>query len=345
MRNLHDEKYPFVGNSPEINEIKNTLSLLAENPWITVLISGETGVGKEVAARHLHQLGKRRQKPFVAVNLSVIQESLLESALFGHKKGAFTGANYDREGYFRKANGGILFLDEIGDINCDIQVKLLRFLESKTIQVVGDENDIQLDVQIILATNQNLKELVDVGKFRADLYYRIKNFQIEMPPLCHRKSDIIEILHHFLERAGYSDPDKIMDKSIADKLIAYDWPGNVRELKNTIDTKLLKMKVHHKPKIDVACLPDEVLRTQTRNISKKEPDNVDFVTNDMKTQFAQTELSSIENALKKTFGQKHAAAELLGMNADQMRYRVLKYWKQTPDMVNHFSSIVKYYKL
>ena len=143
LRNLHNEKYPFVGNSPEINEIKNTLSLLAENTWITVLISGETGVGKEVAARHLHQLGKRRQKPFVAVNLSVIQESLLESALFGHEKGAFTGAISQKIGRFELADGGTIFLDEIGDLPLELQAKLLRVLQEGEFERIGNPKTIQ----------------------------------------------------------------------------------------------------------------------------------------------------------------------------------------------------------
>ncbi len=345
IRELQAEKYPFIGSSPEINEIRKTLMLLAENPWITVLITGETGVGKEVAARQLHQLGKRKHKPFVAVNLSVIQESLLESALFGHKKGAFTGANYDREGYFRKANGGILFLDEIGDISCDLQIKLLRFLETKTIQVVGDETDIELDVQIIVATNQNLKDLVDAGKFRPDLYYRIRNFQIDIPPLRHRKEDIVEILHFYLKRSGYAHPETLLSHDVKTKLIEYDWPGNVRELKNTIDTMLLKMKVLHQSKIELNCLPDDIIQPRKKLLDQEAPAPINLKTNDLPSQFAATELSSIEQALKKTYGQKQAAAELLGMNADQLRYRVLKYYKQSADIVKRFPSIIKYYKL
>ena len=146
--------------------------MVSEEPDISVLILGETGVGKEVAARYMHQHGTRQDQPFQAVNLSAIQESLLESTLFGHKKGAFTGASRDIEGYFSQANGGILMLDEIGDINSDIQIKLLRFLETKLIRPVGADQDIQLDVQIIAATHRNLQEEVNKGNFRADLYQR-----------------------------------------------------------------------------------------------------------------------------------------------------------------------------
>ena len=338
------EQYIFVGNSPEIDRIKQTLSHLAENPQITVLLTGETGVGKEVAARYLHQISQRKNKPFIAVNLSTIQNTLLESALFGHKKGAFTGANYEREGYFRKANGGILFLDEIGDISQDIQIKLLRFLENKTIQIVGDEKDIQLDLQIVVATNQNLKSLMEKGQFREELYYRIKHYQVDIPPLRDRRSDIIELLHHFLGRLGYENPDDILTDEVKQKLMVYDWPGNVRELKYTVDTMVLKMKIMRKSKIELACLPEEILHTRDKVTSFVTYSEISEKTQ-MKSQFAQVELSSIENALKKTYGQKQAAADLLGMNADQLRYRVLKYWQQNPQMVNQYDSIVKYYKL
>ena len=160
IRNLEEEKYQFVGNSSGIREIRKTLDILADNPDVTVLITGETGSGKEVSARYLHQRSKRRNKAFVPVNLAAFQDTLIESALFGHKKGAFTGAASDRMGYFRKADGGILFLDEIGDLTLSSQGKFLRFLEDKIINVVGDEKDIQLDVQVLSATNKDLKKLV-----------------------------------------------------------------------------------------------------------------------------------------------------------------------------------------
>ncbi len=345
LKNQEAQKYPFIGNSREVQEIKNTLHILAEKPDVTLLITGETGVGKEVAARYLHQRSKRKDKPFVHVNLSSIQPTLLESALFGHKKGAYTGANYDREGYFRKANGGILFLDEIGDIDTNIQVKVLNFLDTKTIQVVGDEKDIQLDVQIIVATNRNLSEFVEENRFRSDLYYRIKNFQIEIPPLHHRKKDIPEIIVYYLKQAGYEEMNKIIQTEAKNRLIEYKWPGNIRELKNAVDSILLKMRIKEKSKIDIECLPDDVRYIKDKSDTRKKYETGEEVPGaDIKSRLAETELLAIENALKKTYGQKQAAAEILGMSADQLRYRVLKWWNMNKAVIANYSHIKKYYK-
>jgi len=346
LKSQESQSFPFIGISPEIQEIKKTLDILAETPDVTVLITGETGVGKEMAARYLHQKSKRRDKPFVSVNLPAIPETLLESSLFGHKKGAFTGATYQREGYFSRANHGILFLDEIGDIGNGLQAKLLRFLETKSIQAVGDEQDINLDVQIIVATNQNLKELVEQNRFRADLYYRIKNFQIEIPPLRHRPDDIEPIFFYYLKKAGYNEPESILDSDVIARLKSYEWPGNVRELKNTVDAMLLRMKVHRKSRIDLSCLPDEIREDrEIKHASFAVPQA--FLSNNdkLKNRIAHSELSAIEEALKKTYGQKQAAANLLGLSADQMRYRVLKWWKVFPQAFEDRTYIKKYYRL
>jgi len=343
VKNYEQEQFIFIGESPEILEIKNTLRILAENPDITVLITGETGVGKEVAARYLHQQSLRKNGPFVAVNLSSIQENLIESALFGHKKGAFTGANYEREGYFRKANEGILFLDEIGDISPEIQIKLLRFLDTKKIQIVGDEKDVQLDVQIIAATNQDLANLVKEGKFRSDLYFRLKNFQIEIPPLRTRCSDISLLLDYYLSKAGISLNEDNIEKNVIQNLLNYHWPGNVRELKNVVDSILLKMRILKKVKIDLDCLPEELKNYSSLN--EKELSDVQTEQNDLLKQQAVTELTAIERSLAKTFGQKQAAGELLSMSADQLRYRVLKWWKFFPKIIDKFPNIKRYYKL
>lgn len=344
LKDQETQKFPFIGHSAAIQEVRKTLDILAESPGVTVLITGETGVGKEVAARYLHQKSPRKNKPFVAVNPSAIPESLLESTLFGHKKGAFTGATYKREGYFRKANGGILFLDEIGDINANLQIKLLRFLENKTIQVVGDEKDIQLDVQIVAATNRNLHELVEEEIFRADLYYRIKNFQVEIPPLRYRRDDIEPVLGYYLREAGYEKIEHIIEDEVIERLKFYQWPGNIRELKNAIDAMLLKAKVKHKSRVDLSCLPEEIREPKGTPQPLPGEENIN-IHKDFKTQIAHSELSAIEEALKKTYGQKQAAAELLNMSADQMRYRVLKYWKIFPNILKTFSTIIKYYKL
>ena len=196
-----NKEYRFIGETPKIVQIKHFLEKLSENPDVTVLITGETGVGKEVAARYLHQIGVRRGKPFQAVHVSSMSPTLLESELFGHKKGAFTDARSDKKGAFERANGGILFLDEIGEINPELQIKLLRFLENKVITPVGGE-EIQLDIQILAATNRNLKEEIDKGHFRADLYHRLNQFPIQIPPLRDRRPDIPLLIRHYLEKEG-----------------------------------------------------------------------------------------------------------------------------------------------
>jgi len=344
LSNIETEKYPFIGNSSQIKEIKKTLEILAKESDFTVLITGETGVGKEVAARYLHKKGKRSKKPFVAVHLSAIQETLLESALFGHKKGSFTGADYDREGFFRKADGGILFLDEIGDVTPTLQIKLLRFLETKTIQVVGGDVEIHLDVQIVAATNHNLKELIDTNKFRSDLYYRLKNFEIEIPPLRQRKEDISEILLYYLKKSGYSNLEDILDEEVKNRILNYEFPGNIRELKNIIDSMLLKAKVKQKKKVDSECLPEEI-RLSYNQFPESKVENRISEEKNIQIKMAEIELISIENALIKTYGNKSAAAKLLGMTADQMRYRVLKWWKIDNSLFSSYSNIIKKYKL
>ena len=238
-RDQENKEYTFIGESSKIEEIKRLLRLVSGEPDITVLILGETGVGKEVAARFLHQHGARKDAPFQAVNLSAIQETLLESTLFGHKKGAFTGASRDMEGYFNQANGGILMLDEIGDINADIQIKLLRFLETKLIRPVGADQDVLLDVQIIAATHRNLQEEVEKGNFREDLYQRLKAMVIEIPPLRSRKMDIPLIMQHYL---GGVKMNELLNNKALEMLLSYNWVGNIRELKNTLNYMLLREK-------------------------------------------------------------------------------------------------------
>lgn len=206
----------------------------------TVLILGETGVGKEVAARAIHENSNRRDKPFVAVNCGALPEPLLESELFGHKKGAFTGAVSDREGLFREAEGGSLFLDEIGDISEAMQVKLLRALQEREIRPLGSGQTFNVDVRVIAATNRDLKKLIEEGTFRKDLYYRIAVIPLHIPPLRDRKDDIQSLARHFIQKHSGSARFKhvSLHHSTQQMLLDYDWPGNVRELENAIEHSL-----------------------------------------------------------------------------------------------------------
>ncbi|WP_457640005.1 sigma-54-dependent transcriptional regulator [Persephonella sp.] len=202
----------------------------------TVLIYGESGVGKELIARAIHKLSSRREKPFIAVNCANISMELMEAEFFGYKKGAFTGATEDKEGILEKANGGTVFLDEIGEIPYDMQAKFLRFLETKEIRRVGDDKVIKVDVRIIAATNRNLKKMVQENRFRDDLYYRIAGFKIEIPPLRERKDDIPLLTNYFIEKYSEKYGKNILGikPEALQLLIKYHWPGNVRQLENTI---------------------------------------------------------------------------------------------------------------
>jgi transcriptional regulator with GAF, ATPase, and Fis domain len=205
---------------------------------VSVFISGESGTGKELVARTLHNLSSRIERPFVVVNCGAIPESLLEDELFGHVRGAFTDASKDREGLFAAADGGTIFLDEIGELPSALQVKLLRVLQSQEFRRIGDDRDTRIDVRVLTATNRDLEHAVEAGAFRQDLYYRINVFPLSMKPLRDRRDDIPLLAHHFLlkHRAKVGKRIEGFTPAAMDKLLAYDWPGNVRELEN---------KVHH----------------------------------------------------------------------------------------------------
>ena len=350
LRNDSATNYPFVGASPEIEHIKRTLRIVSEEPNLTVLITGETGVGKEVAARYLHQHGARREAPFQAVNLSAIQKTLLESELFGHVKGAFTGATRSKEGYFRQADKGILMLDEIGDIEQNIQIKLLRFLETKLIRPVGSDRDIKLDVQIVAATHKNLEHEVAEGRFREDLYQRLKAKVIEIPALRHRRSDIPLILDHYLSKQSYSS--SMLSDDVMDLLLKYYWKGNVRELKYTVDSMLLERRILNSKTVDVACLPGEIrhyqpVETVVQQIIGAKEINGNLANNqgDTERQKAIIDLTSIEHALIKRNKVKGDAATDLGYNSsDNLRYRIKTYFEKYPELFADFPTIRACYK-
>lgn len=324
--------HSFIGQSPKIMEIKRLLDALSEEPEITVLITGETGVGKEVAARYLHRQGPRKDKAFQAINLTTVQKTLLESTLFGHVKGSFTGADRDAEGIFAQAQGGVLLLDEIGEIDANIQVKLLRFLEDRIIRPVGGSKDIQLDVQIIAATNRNLKEEVAKGNFREDLYHRIAAWTIAIPPLRERKDDITLLLEYY---AG-APLEEIFTPDSIEKLLHYSWSGNIRALRNAVKYMATKRRIEGKELVDASCLPDDVREyTPVRAHSIEE-------------QQALMLLRHIEEAFGKST-RKQAVAEMVGLeNIDNLRYRIKTYFQKYPALFaglpvisQHYSDIVK----
>ena len=227
----------LVGNSPAMAGVHRLIATVAPTDS-TVLILGETGTGKELAARTIYQQSKRAELPFVPVNCGALSENLVESELFGHRKGAFTGADRDHKGLFEVANGGTLFLDEVGELNKNIQVKLLRFLESGEIRRVGETEPFRTDVRVLCATNRDLRTMIKEDLFREDLYFRINTFEIRLPPLRERRSDIPSLARHLLARAARRPVEQVADllsPEAVDVLLDYDWPGNVRELANVME--------------------------------------------------------------------------------------------------------------
>jgi len=227
----------LVGTAPAMDDVHRVIDMVAPTES-TILILGETGTGKEMAARTLFQKSKRADMPFVPVNCGALSENLVESELFGHRKHAFTGAEKDHKGLFEVANGGTLFLDEVGELNKNIQVKLLRFLESGEIRRVGDNEPFRVDVRVLCATNRDLRAMVQEEEFREDLYFRINTFEIRLPPLRERRQDIPDLARHLLARAARRPLDQVAElltPEAIDTLLEHSWPGNVRELLNVME--------------------------------------------------------------------------------------------------------------
>jgi DNA-binding NtrC family response regulator len=226
----------MVGKSPKIRQVFDLIERVARSNS-NILVTGESGTGKEMVARSIHQKSLRKEMPFVAINCSAIPDHLLESELFGHKKGAFTGAHETRRGLFEEANGGTIFLDEIGDMPLALQAKLLRVLQERKVKPVGENQMKDIDVRIISATHKNIRNIISEGKFREDLYYRISVIPIQLPPLRERKEDIPLMAEHFLKKhclANQTSPKQLSKAALA-KLMRLSWPGNVRELENTLE--------------------------------------------------------------------------------------------------------------
>lgn len=246
----------LLGKSEPMQDVFRRLRLAGQSD-VTVMLTGESGTGKEFAARAIHAIGPRSTKPFLGINCSAIPETLLESELFGHVKGAFTGALRDKIGLFQAAEGGTLFLDEIGDISPLLQVKLLRVLEEREIRRVGDEQAKRIDVRLLTATNKDLKSLVAAGQMREDFYYRIRVFEIVLPPLRERRDDIPLLVEHFIREFARSQAKQVtgIARDALARLIQYRWPGNVRELRNAIEHAFVTVRGDS---ISLLDLPDEI---------------------------------------------------------------------------------------
>ncbi|MBM4348881.1 MAG: sigma-54-dependent Fis family transcriptional regulator [Deltaproteobacteria bacterium] len=313
LRNQLKRKYQFkniIGESPAMQDVFETVEKVADTDS-TILILGDSGTGKELIARALHYNSYRREGPFVPVNCAAIPSELLESELFGHEKGAFTSAIRTRIGRFELANGGTLFLDEIGDMNPNLQSKLLRVLQERQFERIGGVKPIKVDIRIISATHQDLKKAVLKKKFREDLYYRLNVIPIEIPPLKQRKSDIPLLAFHFIHHFSKSKRKKVtgITDEAMERLMEYDWPGNVRELENMIERLII---LAGSEMIDLPDLPERVLPPSSKEIGG----TMDIPQEGLSLETALNELEKqlILEALNKSGWVKNKAAQLLHMN-------------------------------
>ena len=319
----------LVGSSPKIVEVYKTIARATLSDS-TVLIRGESGTGKELVARAVHQNSDRKNKKFVAVNCGALTESLLESELFGYVKGAFTGAQNDKKGLFEEANGGSLFLDEIGDITPGLQVKLLRVLQEGEVKPVGSNDQLKINVRIIAATHRNLDQSVESGKFREDLYYRLKVIEIEIPPLRERKEDIPELAQIFLRRFSAKLSKRIseLSKEALQTLMNYSWPGNVRELEHQIEraVALTSASVLSSDDFD---LGDEYLKKQESESGAQNPPaasgNSGVLGSTPSSSLENMEKDHILKILKEVDYNKSKASEILGIDRATLYRKALKY--------------------
>lgn len=303
----------LVGVSSSMNAVREHIDRVIEAGCDTILIRGETGTGKEVVARKVHFLGHSDESPFIAVNCPALPESLVESELFGHKKGTFTGAQADRKGYFELADGGTLFLDEVADLSPSAQAKLLRALETRSIRRVGGDKEIKVNVRIIAASNVPLEKLVEEGRFRRDLYYRLNLYSIEIDPLRDRRDDIIPLAEHFLH--SYTVPRGLnidgFSKEAQEKLVNYNFPGNARELKNLVERAAMLCR---SGMIGQECLAVET----TCNVRKPAKTEATPVAKG-------SESEMIRQALEETKWNRRDAAKVLKMPYSTLRYKIDKF--------------------
>ena len=323
----------IIAADPAILAVKNRCERVA-GTGATVLLTGESGVGKDVFAKQIHQLSDRRNKPYVAINCAAIPENLLESTLFGYEKGAFTGAAKAQPGKFEQANGGTLFLDEIGEMPLELQAKLLRVLQDQVVERLGSLRSIHCDVRIVAATNQDLQHRVKDSKFREDLYFRLAVFPIRIPPLRERKNDILPLAEHFLVRYGRTMGRQGLKLSPASQndLANYPWPGNVRELENAIQRALLLSDGEMIEPADIELHGSQV---PAQTASPAQPTALDgtalaYVLDQESTASGAQDMDSIERehilkVLKQVGGNRKEAVNILGLSERALRYKLKAY--------------------
>ena len=327
VRRLHHQQkdqsqnYHIHGTSPQIQYVRELIGMISKTQKTSVLIQGESGTGKELAANAIHYHSKRSDRPLMKINCSAIPDTLLEAELFGYEKGAFTDAKNTKKGLFELADGGTVFLDEIGDMKPLLQSKILRFLETQTFMRVGGEREIKVDVRIIAATNRNLEALVKEGTFRNDLYYRLKVMVVEMPPLRDRPEDILLLSDLFIEENNENMPRMI--KGFTDEakrlMTQYHWPGNVRELKNVIERAMI---LTDQEWIAQDKLPFEM---REKEESTPSPQEMNSFGNQDGFSLEQVEKVHIGRILKRFEGNKSKASKLLGISRATLREKIKRY--------------------
>lgn len=344
------EPRQLIGESAALREVKEMIAAVARDSQVTVLITGETGTGKELVARAIHASGPRTQAPFVPVAIPTLPPTTVEAELFGYEPGAFTDAKRRHLGFIERARGGVLFLDEVGELPPETQVKLLRFLEERTISRLGGSEEIHVDVQVIAATNVNLGTAIRQGQFREDLYYRLKVCEIHLPPLRERREDIPLMVEHFLttlRAKGHALTGLSAEAQAA--LERYDWPGNVRELRNVLEAAMLKASLRRHERIELEDLPLDVvtgasgrLEGQTKPAaltkSSRGPRPLEEV-------LAEAELAEVERALSACGGKKSEAWRLLGLN-DRfvLTRRVRRLLERFPQLAAHFEQVQRAFR-
>ncbi|HEU4927426.1 MAG TPA: sigma-54 dependent transcriptional regulator [Vicinamibacterales bacterium] len=304
----------LVGESPEIRSLRSLIGRVAASPASTVLLTGESGTGKDLVAKIIHYASARASRPFMNITCSALPEQLLESELFGHERGAFTDARLQKKGLLEAADGGTVFLDEIGEMTPGLQAKLLRFLEEKNFKRVGGSQDMHVDVRVVAATNRNLEEEVARHRFRADLYFRLNVLPIELPPLRVRPDDISLLVEYFIDAFNDEFRKRVQGATPAAHALlrAYGWPGNVRELRNVIERAML---LSDRDRLDAR---DFTLSTATERSG-------DFDLPAAGVDLEELERSLVVQALKRSGGNQTRAGALLGLNRDQIRYRIEKF--------------------
>ncbi len=319
LRQQEESQFNFgeiIGQSAPMQEVFRILKKAAPTDS-SLIIYGESGTGKELVARAIHKNSSRSNGPFIRVNCGALTETLLESELFGHEKGAFTGALKRKRGRFELAHCGTIFLDEIGDISPALQIKLLRVLQEKEFERVGGEETVSVDVRVVAATHRNLKEEVAAGRFREDLYYRLHIVPINLPPLRQRPDDLPVLADHFLQRLGRElrKPNLQIDPAVLEMMKNYHWPGNVRELENVLERAAVLCEAEH---ITVADLPPLVKDRSA--VFQLPSENLD-----LNRTLEEVERALIERAMSRAHGVKAEAARLLGIKATTLLYKLEKY--------------------